>query len=60
MAAYRRLLFRSTNFEYVYLMPSGMWGYEAFAELAIGAQIHNSIACEATNARIERRDALGA
>ena len=40
-------------------MLSGMWSHETFAELAIGAQIHDFIACEATDARIERRYALG-
>jgi len=60
LATYRRSLFRSTNFEYIYLMLSVMWSYETFAELAIGAQIHNFIAGEATDTRIERRYALGA
>ena len=59
IATYRRPLFRSTDLEYIYLMLSGMGSYETFAELAIGAQIHDFIACEATNTRIERRYALG-
>jgi hypothetical protein len=41
-------------------MFSGMWSYKTFAELAIGAQIHDFIAREATDTRIERRYALGA
>jgi len=60
LAAYRRPLFRSTNFEYIHLMLSGVWSYETFAELAIGAQIHDLIAREATDTRIERRYALRA
>jgi len=60
LATYRRPLFRSTDFEYIHLMLSGMWSYETIAELAIGAQIHDFIAGEATDTRIERRYALGA
>ena len=60
LATYRRPFFRSTNFEYIYLMFSVMWSYETIAKLAIGAQIHDFIAGEATDTRIERRYALGA
>ena len=60
LATYRRPLFRSTNFEYIYLMLSVMWSYETIAQLAIGAQIHDFIAGEATDTRIERRYVLGA
>lgn len=41
-------------------MHSGMWSYETFAELAIGAKIYDFIAREATDTRIERGYALGA